>query len=81
MLKHQEKFDMEKFLKMSDMRNYKQVCKEMDGYNTLMKNQFGAPKPTGEDEAEEPAEPEPVGEVPDLLQDAYVFQWAGIGFG
>lgn len=81
LLKHQDKFDMEKFLKMSDMRNYKQVCKQMDDYNTLMKPQFGAPKPTGEDEAEEVAEAEPVGDVPDLLNDSYVFQWAGVGFG
>lgn len=53
----------------------------MDPYNTLMKAQFGAQKPTGEDDAEEVQEAEPVGEVPDLLNDSYVYQWAGIGFG
>lgn len=66
---------------MSDMRNYKEVCKQMEAYNTSMKSQFGAVKPTGEDEDAEVAEAEPVGEVPDLLQDSYVYQWAGVGFG
>ena len=81
LLKHQDKFDMEKFLKMSDLRNYKEVCKQMDAYNTKMKSQFGAPKPSGEDDEAEVAEPDAVGEVPDLLQESYVFQWAGVGFG
>ena len=53
----------------------------MESYNTSMKTQFGAVKPAGDDEAEEVAEAEPVGEVPDLLQDSYVYQWAGVGFG
>ena len=47
-----------------------------------MQEQFGGKKAGGDDEeAEEPAEAAPVGFVPDLLEDARVYQWAGIGFG
>jgi len=54
------------------VRNYKDVCEEMTAYIKKMKDCFGLKKPEGEDEGE-PAEPEPVGAVPDLLDDAYVY--------
>ena len=83
LLKNANAYDIEQFLKMSDVRNYKDVCTQMEAYISMMKNQFGTAKPpVGEDgEAEEVAEAEPVGLVPDLLEDSYVYQWAGIGFG
>ena len=47
-----------------------------------MREHFGAKK--GDEEEEEGAgEPEPaapVGYVPDLLEEAQVWQWAGVGF-
>lgn len=83
LLKNGDKYQIEKFLKMSDIRNYKEVCKQMEEYISKMKDQFGTRKPAadGEDGGEDPGEAEPVGMVPDLLEDSYVYQWAGIGFG
>ena len=46
-----------------------------------MKATFGGAKPAGEDGEEEPAEAEPVGMVPDLLEESQIYQWAGVGFG
>ena len=65
------------------MRNYKDVCEQMADYTKMMQEQFGGKKATadGEEEAEEAAEAAPVGYVPDLLEDATIYQWAGIGFG
>ena len=51
----------------------------MSGYINEMKEQFGKKK-VGEDE-EEAVEPDAVGQVPDLLEEAHIYQWAGIGFG
>lgn len=34
----------------------------------------------GEEDDAEPAELTPVGNVPDFLQEARLYQWAGIGF-
>lgn len=73
LLKNANQYDIDKFLKTSDIRSYKDVCAQMDDYISMMKKQFGVPKPAGDDEAEEVAEAEPVGQVPDLLEDAYVY--------
>lgn len=83
LLKHQDTLRMNDFLKLEDFRNYHEVCREMDGYCTALKYQFGARKPAaeGEDEDAEPEEVPAVGQVPDLLADAQIYQWAGIGFG
>ena len=82
LLKNADTIDIEKFLKVNDMRNYKDVCCAMDAYITQMKNTFGVRKVPAEGEEEEaPEEQAPVGFVPDLLADAQMYQWAGIGFG
>jgi len=82
LLKNADTHDMEKFLKVSDMRNYKDVCSAMEGYIATMKGIFGGKKAPAEGEEEEaPEEVPPVGFVPDLLADASIYQWAGIGFG
>lgn len=83
LLKHQDTLKMGDFLKVEDFRNYKNVCQEMDAYLQALKYQFGAKKPTveGDEEEAEPEEVPPVGYVPDLLSDAQMYQWAGIGFG
>ena len=84
LLKHNDVHKLEDFLKVSDFRNYKDVCGEMNGYIEKMKTQFGAKKAAAEgEEAEEeaPEEVAAVGLVPDLLADSLVYQWSGIGFG
>jgi len=82
LLKHEDTHKIEDFLKVSDFRQCKDVCAEMDAYITAMKYEFGAKKPVleGEEDAE-PEEIPPVGYVPDLLADSQMYQWAGIGFG
>jgi hypothetical protein len=73
LLKHNDVHKLEDFLKVSDFRNYKDVCGEMNAYIGKMKDQFGAKKAPadGEEGAEEeaPEEVAPVGLVPDLLAD------------
>ena len=53
----------------------------MDDYIKYMKTQFGKKKGGEGEEAQEDAEPGPVCYVPDLLEEAKIWQWAGIGFG
>jgi len=80
LLKHNDTLRIEDFLKVSDMRNYKDVCEQMTAYIAGMKEYFGQKKPTEDGEEEEPEAAAPVGFVPDLLDEAQVWQWAGIGF-
>ena len=49
-------------------------------YIAKLEEHFPRPK-VGDEEGEEPAEAGPVGNVPDLMADAKVFEWAGVGFG
>ena len=37
LLKHSDTFDITKFLKLQDIRNYKNVCEQMDDYIKYMK--------------------------------------------
>lgn len=81
LLKHADTHKMDEFLKLSDTRDYKDVCSQMDAYIATMQTCFGK-KPAGEDDEEAAAEEAPpVGFVPDLLADSQIYQWAGIGFG
>lgn len=82
LIKNKDTLKLEDFLKITDFRDYKEVCTQMDGYINEMKNQFGAKKAPGDGEEEEaPEEVPPVGLVPDMLAESKIFQWAGIGFG
>ena len=83
LLKHSDTHDLEQFLKVSEIRNYRDVCAEMDGYIKKMKDRFPKKKAAGEDGEDDGGEEqaEAVGTVPDLLEDAQVFEWAGFGFG
>lgn len=45
-----------------------------------MREYFGQKKAAEGEEEEEPEAAAPVGFVPDLLEEAQVWQWAGIGF-
>jgi hypothetical protein len=76
LLKHNDVHKLEDFLKVSDFRNYKDVCCEMNAYIEKMKTQFGARRaPVEGEEAEEeaPEEVAAVGLVPDLLADSLVY--------
>jgi len=53
LLKHADKFQLEQFLKLKDMRNYKDVCAQMDAYIKQMQEVFGGKKPPAEGEEEE----------------------------
>jgi hypothetical protein len=83
LLKNSDTLKLQDFLKVQDFRNYRDICAEMNDYISAMKYQFGARKPPadGEEEDAEPEEVPPVGFVPDLLSDAQIYQWAGVGFG
>jgi len=82
LLKNEDTLKMDDFLKISDFRHYKEICAQMNAYCVAMKYEFGAKKPVAEGEEDaEPEEVPPVGFVPDLLCDAQMYQWAGIGFG
>ena len=83
LLKNSDTHRLQDFLKVQDFRNHRDVCAEMNDYIAAMKYQFGARKPPadGEEEDAEPEEVPPVGFVPDLLSDAQIYQWAGVGFG
>ena len=74
LIKHSDEVKCEDFLKIQDMRDYKELCKVLKDYIKKLKDSFGGKKPTGEDEEdEEPEVPAPVGQVPDLLADANVY--------
>jgi len=67
----QKDVKMDDFLKLSDLRNYREVSQEMKGYITTLKAAFGGVPPAGEEEEEaEPVEAAPVGLVQDLFEDA-----------
>lgn len=53
----------------------------MDQYIKYMKTQFGKRRSAEGEEEEEQGEPTPVCYVPDLLEEARIWQWAGVGFG
>lgn len=61
---------MDKFLKISEMKNYKDVCEQMVDYIATMKKLFAGPPP---DDEGNPTPVEPINAVPDLLEDAFVY--------
>ena len=65
---------MDQFLKLSDVREYKHVCQQMDAYINTMQTCFGKkPAPVDGEEPEEVEEPPAVGHVPDLLADSKIY--------
>ena len=86
LIKNADKHQLSEFLRVTDTRNYHDVCLQMKDYITYMRKAFGAKEPgeDAEEGAEEgeggPAVPDPVCNVPDLLEEAKVWQWAGVGF-
>jgi radial spoke head protein 4/6 len=71
--------DISKFLKVSDDRDYRDLFESLQEYTTQMQKKFAKPQPN--EDGEMPEEPAPVNYVSDLLKDAKMWQWAGIGFG
>lgn len=84
LVKNADKHQLTDFLRVVDSRNYHDVCAQMKEYIAHMREAFGAKKASdgddGED-AEDAGAPEAVCNVPDLLEEAKVWQWAGVGFG
>jgi len=71
LLKNADTHQIEQFLKISDMRNYKDVCAQMTDYIKIMEKQFGGGATVDEEGNEVAAEEAAaVGHVPDLLDDA-----------
>ena len=78
LLKHPE-FKEEEFLNVAESRNYKELTESLEDYIKKISPFFE--KPQAEEEGEEPPELAPVGNVPNLLVESKVYEWAGIGFG
>lgn len=68
LLKHDQTYELDSFLKVDDFRDYRSVCMEMEAFIKEMRYQYGAkpPVPEGEEEAE-PEDIPAVGYVPDLV--------------
>ena len=75
------KLKAEDFLVLEESRNYKDYTDALESYIKKIETHFPQ-KPKVDDEGnEEAVEVGPVGHVPDLLADAKVIEWAGLGFG
>ena len=66
------------FLKLEDIRTYKEVANDQSEYTAKVKPAFEGPVPNEDGEVAEVA---PVGYVQDLMKEARIYQWAGISFG
>ena len=73
-----QKKNLNEFLKLEDIRTYKDVACDQTDYTGKVKPVFEGPQP--DDEGNMP-ESTPVGYVQDLMREARIFQWAGISFG
>ena len=74
LIKHSDTLKMDEYLKVSDFRDYKDVCQEMDAYIKAMKSTFPQKKVAVEGEEEEAPEEVPaVGFVTDLLADCQMY--------
>ena len=81
LLKHQSaSLKLQDFLVTEESKNIKDHCDALLEYIAKLEQHFPRPK-TGEEEGEEAAEAGPIGNVPDLMADSKVFEWAGVGFG
>ena len=83
LIKNGEELKLTDYLQTSDMRNYSEVCGQMDGYISFMKKQFPEPfVPDPDDPEKQPEAAEPINYVQDVMEDAsQLWQWANIGFG
>ena len=52
--------NVEKFLKINDVRDYRNLAKEMTEYNNKTMELFPKKKEVGEDDADDAEEPQPV---------------------
>jgi hypothetical protein len=73
-----QKKDLNEFLKLEDIRTYKEVASDQAAYTGKVKGHFEAAQP--DEEGNIPEQPA-VGYVQDLMKEARIFQWAGISFG
>lgn len=78
--KNKDKHNMADFLNLEETKCHKAHTEGLKNYIDQCQKHFTKEKPEGEEEGGEPAEPAPVGNVPDLLAERKIFQWAGVGF-
>ena len=87
LLKNKSTLDIEQWLKVNEIHNYAKPSDECTKAATQepIKNgmaHFQVEKTTNEDGEEvEAGGAGPIGNIPDLLADSKVWQWAGVGFG
>lgn len=79
LLRNRKNVNFEDFLNTCVNKNYTKLTNDLAEYHEQLKPYFKAPEP--EEEGGDVPEIAPVGFVQDLMVDARVFAWAGIGFG
>jgi len=79
LLRNRKNVKLEDFLNTCVNKNYSKLTNDLAEYHEQLKPHFKAPEP--EEEGGDIPEIAPVGFVQDLMADARVFSWAGIGFG
>lgn len=77
-VKNRENIKAEEFLRLSEETRFKLVGQALKEYTEIAGKLFEKPKL---EDDEEPPEKGPVGNVPDLLKEGRIFEWAGISFG
>ena len=78
LVKHKADYKVEEFLKLAEQTRYKDVSESLKEYIQTASKLFEAPE-LGEDE--EPPEKAAVGNIPNLLKEGRIYQFAGIDFG
>ena len=76
--KNKGKVDMDSWLRIKEEVRYREESKAMGSFAINGGKLFEKPKL---EEGEEPPEKAPAGNVPDLMKQGRIFEWAGIDFG
>ena len=74
-----QKKDLNEWLKLEDIRTYKEVAVDQTDYTGKIKGAFTSAGEPDEDGAM--PEVTPVGYVQDMMRESRIFSWAGISFG
>lgn len=77
--KYKESCNLKEWLLIEEMWNIKKQSANKAEFVAKARKHFDLPQP--EEEGAEPAEIPTVNNVPDLLAQSRVFEWAGVGFG
>ena len=79
LIKNKENKSVEEWLLVETFWNMKKMCESKADFAAKCRKIFELPEP--EEEGGEPPEVPTVNNVPDLLSQARIFEWANIGFG